>query len=116
MPLVDVFDAAPMSQSCAARPETTVAPQALTLLNGEFCREEAKHMAERVRREAGENARAQIERAFRLALARSPTAADTSAAETFLAEQSKVRGANASAALHDLCHVVLNANEFIYLD
>ena len=116
MPLVDVFDAAPMSQSCAARPETTVAPQALTLLNGEFCREEAKHMADRVRRESGENARQQIERAFKLAFARTPSAAEMASSEAFLAEQAKVRAGDASAALHDFCHVLLNANEFIYLD
>ncbi len=32
-PLMEVFDAAPMNQSCAARPQTTVAPQALARLN-----------------------------------------------------------------------------------
>jgi hypothetical protein len=35
-PLMEVFDAAPMNQSCAARTQTTVAPQALALFNGEF--------------------------------------------------------------------------------
>ena len=116
MPLVDVFDGAPMSQSCAARPETTVAPQALTLLNGEFCREEAKYLADRVRREAGEDLRLQIDRAFKLAFARAPSTAEMAAAHAFVIEQAKVRAGDPSAALHDFCHVLLNANEFIYLD
>ena len=116
MPLVDVFDGAPMNQSCAARATTTVAPQALTLLNGEFAREESRQMADRLRREAGDDEVRRIERAFKLAFARSPAADELSAARSFLNDQSRLRGGDEAAALADFCHVLLNANEFIYLD
>ena len=62
-PLMEVFDAAPMSQSCAARPLTTVAPQALALLNGEFARKCAGHFTSRLKKETGDDAAKQIHRA-----------------------------------------------------
>src|SRR5204862_6406171 len=71
-PLVDVFDGAAMSQSCPVRAETTVASQALALLNGEFCRGEARHMAERIAALAGNETGRRIEYVFRLAFARLP--------------------------------------------
>ena len=114
-PIVEVFDGAPMSQSCPTRAQTTVAPQALTLFNGEFCREEARHFAERVRREAGDEPRRQVSYAFLVALARVPTAEEAEAAMQFLAKQQVVRG-DARAAMADLCHVILNTNEFMYID
>jgi hypothetical protein len=105
LPMVDVFDGPPMNQSCPLRPETTVAPQALTLFNGDFCRGEAKQFAARVEREAGD-LDARIDRAFRLALIRAPRDEERAAARKFLATQT----------LSDFCHVLLNTNEFLYLD
>jgi hypothetical protein len=106
LPFVDVFDGAPMNQTCPQRPETTVAPQALTLFNGEFCRGEARSFAERVEREAGSGTDARIDRAFRLALLRTPSDDERDAARRFLATQ----------PLADFCHVLFNTNEFLYLD
>jgi hypothetical protein len=121
-PLVDVFDGAAMSQSCPVRAQTTVAPQALALFNGAFCREQARYLAERARREAGEDVDRRISRAFMIALTRLPSEAERAGAREFLARQAKARrdasgGDRAgSAAFEDFCHVVLNTNEFIYLD
>jgi hypothetical protein len=106
LPFVDVFDGPPMNQTCPARPETTVAPQALTLFNGEFARGEAKAFAARVEREAGNDVDARIDRAFRLSLIRAPREDERAAARAFLATQ----------PLSDLCHVLFNTNEFLYLD
>jgi len=118
-PLMDVFDVAPMNQSCAARAQTTVAPQALALFNGEFAREAAGHFAERLRREAGNESAKQIERAFQIAFARPPTKTERKAGQQFLIEQATRRKSDADrqrAALVDFCHVILNANELIYID
>jgi len=114
-PLVEVFDGAAMSQTCPARAETTVAPQALALLNGEFARESGRHMADRVVREAGEGDERRISHAFRLALVRTPTEDEMQSAKAFLARQAEVRGSPADAFV-DFCHVLLNTNEFLYLD
>ena len=119
-PLVEVFDGAAMSQSCPVRAQTTVAPQALALLNGEFCREQARHLADRAAREAGENLDQRIRRLFRLALVREPSEQELSASKAFLTRQAGVHRASDldgnSAAFVDLCHVLLNTNEFVYLD
>jgi hypothetical protein len=100
-PLVDVFDGPPMSQSCPRRAETTVAPQALALFNGEFCRAEAKAMAERVGKAADP-----IDLAFRLCFSRAPSAVERARCAEFLK----------AGAMSDFCHVLLNANEFVYVD
>jgi hypothetical protein len=126
-PLFDVFDGAAMSQSCPVRGHTTVAPQALTLLNGEFAREQARHLAERVRRESAptvDGGDSTIVLAYRLAFIRTPSADELIATRAFLHSQSQLRektqrlpAAKADlAAFEDFCHVLLNANEFIYLD
>ena len=123
-PLVEVFDGAPMSQSCPVRPMTTVAPQALALFNGQFAREQAAHLADRVRREAGDDLDQQIRRVFLLALTRQPTEDELASAKEYLVKQAAVRRQSASpaaidpasAAMTDFCHVILNTNEFIFID
>jgi len=89
-----------------ARTATTTALQALTLSNNEFMLQQARHFAARVEREAGSDAAAQVNRAFRLAFVRPPTR-DELAGATQL-----VRG----ESLFALCRMLLNANEFVYVD
>lgn len=117
-PLIEVFDGPAMNQSCPVRAETTVAPQALALFNGEFSREMAAKFANRLKREAGEDRKAQIERAFWIAFSRRATADEMAQSEAFLKNQTQRRktpGAQ-GAAMVDFCHVLLNANELIYVD
>jgi hypothetical protein len=118
-PLMDVFDGAPMNQSCAVRAQTTVAPQALALFNGEFARKSAAQFAGRLRREAGDAIPKQIHRSFEIAFSRPPTKSERVAARQFLIEQAATRKSDADperAALTDFCHMLLNANELIYID
>ncbi|MEJ7665581.1 MAG: DUF1553 domain-containing protein [Hymenobacter sp.] len=70
MPMLEVFDTANMSESCSRRSVTTVAPQALTLLNGSLTATESKQFAQRVLDIAGNDQEAQIDKAFTLMLAR----------------------------------------------
>jgi hypothetical protein len=133
LPLVEAFDGADMNHTCPRRSVTTVAPQALALFNGEFSREEALHFADRVIGEAGEDPERQIEQAFRRAFVRPPTEEEKRTSLAFLREQTGLRtvaraGSGAGAepespgagakrgALQDFCHVLLNANEFLYVD
>ncbi|MCZ6794757.1 MAG: PSD1 and planctomycete cytochrome C domain-containing protein, partial [Planctomycetota bacterium] len=63
-PLLQVFDRPGSDTSCERRDETTVAPQALTLLNGQFMNDRALALARRLEElfpDAGER----IEQAFR---------------------------------------------------
>lgn len=130
VPMLEVFDLCDTVNSTSRRPVTTVAPQALTLFNGDFVNQQARHFADRLEREAGANAVRQIELAYRLALARRPTAAESGAMQRYLVEESarfrteSTQSANGSgvadaAARHartQLCRVVLNLNEFVYPD
>ena len=69
-PLFETFDQPNLINSCDRRNRSTIAPQALLLMNNNFVLTEAEYFAERLRREAGDATRAQVERAYRLALGR----------------------------------------------
>jgi hypothetical protein len=107
VPLLESFDFANPDKSTAARVNTTIAPQALILLNSTFMDEQAAAFAERLKRECGCDLAKQIERAFRLALGRMPTAKESEIAVAYLHRQK---------SLAALCKMILNLNEFIYID
>ena len=73
---METFDVANMSASRSRRNSTTVAPQALTLLNGDLVNGEAPHFTQRVIRESGSDRGDQVGRAFRLTLGRPPSPAE----------------------------------------
>ena len=106
VPFLETFDLPENATSCPRRNESVVAPQALSLLNSALAVEAARAMAARVERAEGRDPRAQVNRAFALALARSPEPREREAALNFLKERS----------LAELCRALLNLNEFIYLD
>jgi hypothetical protein len=104
--VLDTFDAPMMEPNCEARTASTVTPQALMLMNSAFIVEQAAHFAERVRKEAGDDARGQVVHAWRLACAVEPTAEEVAEATTFLGEQ----------PLTSFCHALLSSNRFLYVD
>ena len=106
VPFLETFDLPGNSTSCPRRNRSTVAPQALSLLNSPLAVEAAKRFAERVARDAGDDPKAQVERAFSLALQREPADDELAACLRLLKSRSLV----------ELCRVCLNLNEFIYLD
>jgi hypothetical protein len=108
IPELDLLDAPDTTCSCGRRVVSTTGPQALTFLNGAFVQAEADWFAARLRREAGSEPRAQVRRAFELALCRQPEETELRAVEAFLARQAR-RG------LEAFCLVLLNTNEFAYL-
>jgi hypothetical protein len=111
-PIFEAFDRPDTNASCAARNQTTIAPQALLLLNSEFSLASARNLAEFVRDRAGDELGAQIDLLYRRALGREPTATQKIRAQSFLQEQ-----ANASGdPLALLCLAVFNSNEFVYVD
>ncbi len=110
MPMMEVFDGANMSESCARRNITTVAPQAFSLLNSEFTNTEARYFAGRVVKLAGNDTERQIDEAFRLALDRAPTAEEAGKARALFVNS------DARDALTRLAVVLFNLNEFIYLE
>ncbi len=71
--LLENFDLPAMSPNCLERNASTVAPQALNLLNSAMIHRLAYSLAERVRKEAGPEPQKQIELAYRIALSRPPS-------------------------------------------
>jgi hypothetical protein len=133
VPMLENFDYANTAFPLGIRPTTTVAPQALMLLNNPFLREQAASLAERVAREAGEGRAAQIERLFQLCLQREPNEMERQIASDILNRQQSAnlnllalesgtrdpRTDNIESnrrALHALCLTMLNLNEFVYVD
>jgi Protein of unknown function (DUF1553)/Protein of unknown function (DUF1549)/Planctomycete cytochrome C len=124
-PLFQAFDTPDAQQCTGRRNVTTVAPQALALLNDPFVRARAADFANRLSSEAGDDAVALVDRAYRLAFARSPAEVERDAGLEFLARQIRDRsGRDPKAAadevrrqaLTDYCQVLFGLNEFIYVD
>ena len=124
-PLMLAFDAPDAQVSCGRRVNTTVAPQALALLNDSFVRLRSIELAQRLETQAGDDTQSQIRLAFQLGLARQPSSDEARDATTFLAEQAQARRARdeklvataaASLALIDFCQMLFACNEFIYVD
>ncbi len=121
LPLIEVFDCPVTTVSAPSRTVSTVSPQSLALMNNEFVLEQAGYFAERVKREAGQGARAQIARAFLIALNRSPNDKEIDWATAFLKSQAAGHAQrhdpnSNQSALRDLCHALINLNEFLYVD
>jgi hypothetical protein len=123
VPELEVLDTPDTTSSCEQRLVSTVAPQALTFLNGAFANEQARAFAGRLRREGGASATEQVRRAFELALCRPPRPEELDAGLAFLAAQRRqietdraAKGDAGRQALEAFCLVLLNTNEFVYLD
>ena len=108
-----LFDAANPDAAVEKRDVSTVAPQALFLLNHDFVSAQAKHLADRVTRDEPKDEAARVQRLFRLMFARPATADEVTVARQLLA---KPRKGGPETAWRDLAHVLLCGNEFIYLD
>ena len=129
LPLMTTFDFSDTTQPCSQRNVSTVAPQALALLNNEFVHQQSAAFATRVINEVGHDPSAEVERAWWLALARPPGESERVAAIAHLAAQHEHLVAGAAQdgktlnedearrqSLASLCHVLFNLNEFIYVD
>jgi len=88
-----------------ARAQTTTALQALTLSNNEFMLQQAGNLVTRIENETDSRAAA-IRRAFLLCLQREPKTEEQSAATHLIADQ----------GLFALCRMLINTNEFVYVD
>lgn len=129
VPMLEVLDLCDTTRSSAQRQVTTVAPQALSLFNGDFVNRQARHLAARLIREVADDPEQQIDRAFRLTLCRPPTRAEIAASRKYLEQETTQRddesedaarstetAARQRHALEQLCRTILNLNEFVYTD
>ncbi len=117
--MMQVFDAPEALGGVAERPTTTIAPQALLLLNNPRVRGYARSFAQRVARESSPEAT--VKAAYALTFARVPDAEELANSLAFLRQQvasyaAVAKGDSRELALTDFCQVLLCMNEFVYLD
>lgn len=121
IPMLTIFDAPDALGGVGQRPTTTVAPQALYLMNNPQVRQYAKSFADRIAPGSEAKVDAAIRSAYLTALARQPTTEESSDALAFIASQTKSyqQAGKADArqlALTDFCQALLCLNEFIYVE
>jgi hypothetical protein len=104
LPMMANFDALPFSESCPNRSVTTTPLQALSMMNGYLVHEEAEHLARRIESEAGATREAQVARVFEIVLNRPPRPEETDKFVGF------------DGGLASICRVLLNSNEFAYVE
>ena len=110
-PLFDAFDAPDPNLTCPERNVSVNAPQALMLMNSELVIETAKAFAGRVRKDVvRDDPSSLVSRAYRLALGREPEPDELARSVKFVVE------GGGSETLVDLCHALLNVNEFVFVD
>ena len=104
-PYMTTLDCADSSQSTPQRNETLTSLQALSMLNNGFSLTMSKHFASRLSTEASSPSK-QVARGFQLTSGRSPTESEL----TELTAYAEKYG------MHNLCRLLFNLSEFVYVD
>ncbi len=118
-PMFDVHDQPDQNVTAEKRNVSTVPTQALTLLNGEFTLMQSGFLADRVIEESSSDPAARVDRLYLITLGREPNARELALSLDFLSNERELQTDKASpdhAALTNLSHVMLNANEFLYIN
>jgi len=120
-PLFQAFDRPNLMNSCAQRQNTTVAPQAMAILNDKFVRAVARDFAKRLMETNGGDDKAVVRDSFEFSFSRPPSETELDAAVGFIQAQVEARKnrnetASRREAIADYCHSLFGLNEFIYVD
>jgi mono/diheme cytochrome c family protein len=115
-PVLESFDLAEPDRTTPVRFSTTQPTQALLMVNGEFLNKQAGIFAERLKREAGQEVAAQVTMALVLTTGRQPSEAEVRRGVDLIQALQQRDGLSAEASLTCFCLVVLNLNEFVYVD
>ncbi len=105
-PMFEAFDQPDPILSCDRRNRSTIAPQALMLMNSSFAMLQARKFAARVKGEAGSDVARQVTRIYEIALGRPPGEFELSKASAYIRQNAD--------GLADFCQLVFNLNEFVY--
>jgi hypothetical protein len=140
-PMLQEFDSANTFESCDFRKNTVTPSQSLDLLNNTLVLDWARAFAGRVLNDSGLTPAAQVDRAFKLAYGRSPSAEEQKLAAGFLDKQVEILTPRfamtalggklnipmptnvptgmdpaRAAAFVDLSQMLLDSNEFLYIN
>jgi hypothetical protein len=118
IPTMLLFDAPNSLTSIGARSTTTVAPQALAMLNNSAVRTWSANLAKRV---AGKSPAESIREAYRITICRDPSKDELAEMTSFLESQTAAyreegKQNAVELALSDVCQAILSLNEFVYVE
>jgi hypothetical protein len=121
MPMMQVFDAPDALAGVGERPTTTIAPQALLLMNNTHVRSYARNFGRRVAPDATTSVAQAVCLGYKIALARLPSAEELADAIAFVEGQKESYLASGKAdsrelAMTDFCQILMCLNEFVYVD
>jgi hypothetical protein len=112
--VLSVFDFPHPNDITGARPNTTVATQALFLLNAPFVKEQAAGLAARLAKEEPKDERRRINHLYLRTVSRPATPGEMNTALTFLDQGAKELEGDRDAAWTQLCHAILSSNGFLF--
>ncbi len=115
VPILSQHDQADTDTSCPVRYTTTVPTQSLGMLNGEFSNEQAVLFAQRLQKKSP-RLNDQIAFAINLVTNRPATQQEIEKDLKFIQELKQKQKLSDFAVLKTYCLMLLNTNEFIYLD
>lgn len=104
-PFMDALDCPDASQFTPVRSVSVTPPQALAMLNNKFMVRQSEHLAARLVKEGADLA-TQIKNAYELTLCRPPTDAELEAMTAYVQKHGMANG----------CRVLLNCNEFVFVN
>lgn len=128
LPVLASFDAPDTDFSCPVRFSTIQPTQALGMLNSDFFNEQASRLAERLRGDVrnkpaadtcsdpAEQTAAQVTRGLQLVLTREPSPQEIEWGTALLRDLTRDHQVNPDQALDQFCLMLLNLNEFVYID
>lgn len=115
-PMFLAFDFPTPFSTMGRRMVSSVPAQALALMNNPFVVEQAEFWAHRMLKETADP-RERIRRMYLSALGRPPSPSESAAALAFVQEQNqRYGGADPAHAWSDLCHILINVKEFIFVN
>ena len=131
--VLETFDAPRMDPNCCSRSVSTVAPQALLLMNNAFVIDRSLDTARRIERDAGDDANAQIDYAWKLVTGREPNSWQRGESRAFMQDQIRLFQQRSDqtakkkdqsttgpkpqvAALASLCQALFSSNQFLYVE
>jgi mono/diheme cytochrome c family protein len=121
IPMMQVFDAPEALSGVGERPTTTIAPQALYLMNNPNVRAYARGFAQRIAPSSTTRLEDAVKAGYLAALTRPPTAEEQADSLTFVKQQLESyqaagRKDGRELALADFCQVLMCLNELVYVD
>ena len=116
--LLNLFDFGDATTASGKRPHTTVAPQALFMMNSEFVDQRSENLAKELLDESSGDAARRAERAYLITLNRKPEAAEVDQALTYVANVRNTVDGKPSphGAWKSLLRILIASNDFIYVD